>query len=157
MYSRQAARSARGSGSVIATPRRRCQCGWEGAELVPFFSTDTAHCPKCAKKFFGVKANEARKARPSDPIYVQSRLAAPEPAQPPEKARDTDAIMGDLFALATELSPENLTCDGELSSAEVAQKEQRLLTSWHALEDELGYKIEQEEVWDWYLHTTRRR
>lgn len=37
----------------------RCNCGWEGFNLVPDFETNTANCPICGTVFYGIEAKDA--------------------------------------------------------------------------------------------------
>lgn len=54
----------------------------------------------------------------------------------------TPALRAKFESLASRLSPENLSCDGELSRTAVAQKERRLLAEWAVLESEVGHKVD---------------
>lgn len=55
----------------------------------------------------------------------------------------------DKFAeLSNELSPEWLTCDGELSPAQVRVREREIMKKWGALEKEVGVEITPEEFED---------
>ena len=61
--------------------------------------------------------------------------------------------------LATQLSPEWLTCDGELSRREVNRRYAKLQKQWHALERQAGRAVTEDEVWAWddaqrVAHTT---
>lgn len=47
-----------------------------------------------------------------------------------------------IVHLESSLSPENLTCDGELSSAEISRKKAGLMALKKELEEVLGYQIE---------------
>jgi len=58
-------------------------------------------------------------------------------------------LMEQFLNLAGELSPENLTCDGELSKNAVARKYSKLMTEWHKLEKTAGQKMTEYEVYDW--------
>ncbi len=49
--------------------------------------------------------------------------------------------------LACALSPENLTCDGELPRAEVNRRHASLMRQWAALEARAGRKVTEGEVW----------
>lgn len=53
--------------------------------------------------------------------------------------------------LACALSPENLSCDGELSRAAVARKYKGLMKQWKALEAKVGRKVTEDEVWTAHL------
>jgi len=52
-----------------------------------------------------------------------------------------------LFDLVSELSPENLTCDGELCGTRLVAKRQYLLNEWARCEKTLGRKVTEDEVW----------
>lgn len=54
-----------------------------------------------------------------------------------------------FIGLAGDLSPENLTCDGELPNTEVDIKYRKLMKGWMKLEKELGRTITEVEVWGW--------
>ena len=51
--------------------------------------------------------------------------------------------------LAGQLSPENLTCDGELPRSQVNAKLKKLKAQWAALEKEVGFSVDEGEVWNW--------
>lgn len=59
--------------------------------------------------------------------------------------------MNNLVNLAIQLSPENLTCDGELPRAAVRAKRARLLKEWREQEKALGRKVSEEEVWNYSM------
>lgn len=56
----------------------------------------------------------------------------------------------DLFkqfdALCGRLSPENLSCDGECSNAEVNRRHAAIVNAWKELEKQAGRRVTQEEV-----------
>lgn len=51
--------------------------------------------------------------------------------------------------LECQLSPENLSCDGELSRAEVEARRKRILSEWAALEKEAGRAVSHQEAESW--------
>ena len=53
-----------------------------------------------------------------------------------------------FLTLATALSPENLSCDGELPQAEIRRKVKKLSREWMAAEREMGRKVTEDEIWD---------
>ena len=57
-----------------------------------------------------------------------------------------------FFDLVSELSPENLHEDGEISIRQARQKERRLLRQWNTLENEVGRRVTEEEVWKEWLN-----
>ena len=58
------------------------------------------------------------------------------------------AIFDKFLDLASDLSPENLCCDGEASKTYIAQKLRRIKKEWKALENQVGRKVTEDEVWD---------
>jgi len=56
-------------------------------------------------------------------------------------------IQKKFLELACDLSPENLTCDGELSRSRVNQKLRLLKAAWKALEKQVGRQVTEDEVW----------
>lgn len=60
----------------------------------------------------------------------------------------TDEQHKQFLRIASELSPENLTCDGELSKEEVDAKFRRLMKVWHRLQHEVGRVVYEDEIWD---------
>jgi len=50
--------------------------------------------------------------------------------------------------LRNRLSPENLTCDGELSRSQVLKRKTAILQEWHALEKTIGRKVTEEETYN---------
>jgi hypothetical protein len=58
-----------------------------------------------------------------------------------------------FLTLACSLSPENLTCDGELSNAQVRIRHRELMKKWRELEREVGRAVSEEEAYSFY---TRR-
>ena len=58
-----------------------------------------------------------------------------------------NSIRQRFVSLAIALSPENLTCDGELPSHIVRQKEDLLKKSWAILEEVAGRKVTIDEIW----------
>lgn len=61
-----------------------------------------------------------------------------------------DEHMEWILRVYADLSPENLTCDGELSRAQVVKKQKGLLKTLVALEESLGRKVPEEEAYEWY-------
>lgn len=51
--------------------------------------------------------------------------------------------------LLGDLSPENLSCDGELSRAQINRKLLLIKKEWKELEKELGKKMTEDDVYCW--------
>jgi hypothetical protein len=65
-------------------------------------------------------------------------------------------IMNLLVDLAIKLSPENLTCDGELSKSQVQIRLRQIRAEWKQLEKQLRRSITESEVWVWYSNNKNR-
>jgi len=71
------------------------------------------------------------------------------------KASVGDSIFNEFLDLATNLSPENLTCDGELSPRQVMVKRQMLTSAWQRLEREINMVVSEDMVWEEYIANRR--
>ena len=60
----------------------------------------------------------------------------------------TDAQLQQFLKIANALSPENLTCDGELSEKEVDDKFRRLMKVWNRLQNEVGRVVYEDEIFE---------
>lgn len=66
-----------------------------------------------------------------------------------QKQMSLDVEMQQKFLqLSCDLSPENLSCDGELPHSQVVKKLARLRREWSALERQVGRKVSEEEVFN---------
>jgi hypothetical protein len=64
---------------------------------------------------------------------------------PTALTRDQQA---EFLNLACQLSPENISCDGEATAIEVERKRRTLLARWRFLEKEVvGRTVTEDEVW----------
>ena len=62
----------------------------------------------------------------------------------------TKELQQQFLRLACHLSPENVSCDGELSHAEVDKRYKQLNAEWAVLEQKAGRKVDEDEVWKWF-------
>jgi hypothetical protein len=60
----------------------------------------------------------------------------------------------EFVGLASRLSPENLSCDGEASRSYINQKLREIRKEWKALEKKYGVRLTEDEVWAMYLGLT---
>lgn len=67
-------------------------------------------------------------------------------SKPVTEPKTEDEFMWFFECLTGELSPENLTCDGECSSAEVSRRRAEINACWRALERRLGRKCSVYEI-----------
>jgi hypothetical protein len=61
-----------------------------------------------------------------------------------------EAIKQKFIGLAGQLSPENLTCDGELSQAQVERRRDSIARQWHVLESKFGRVVSLDEANGWW-------
>jgi len=65
----------------------------------------------------------------------------------------------DVFAkfedLVSALSPENLSCDGELPKSQIQARYKQLTAQWKQLEKQLGRTITEDEIWDAIIARSR--
>lgn len=71
-------------------------------------------------------------------------------------ARTEHNIMLDINNVYGDLSPENLTCDGELPHNRVMAKKRQLEIKLNGLFKELGREVSEEESWDWWTSQKTR-
>jgi len=62
---------------------------------------------------------------------------------------ETEDIRKKFVSLACQLSPENLSCDGELSRSRVIARLRSLRAEWRRCERELGRRVTEDEAWGW--------
>jgi hypothetical protein len=58
-------------------------------------------------------------------------------------------ILQAIAAIYANLSPENLSCDGELSVAQVRSRQAEYERKLHGLFDALGRKVTESEIYEW--------
>jgi len=61
----------------------------------------------------------------------------------------------EFVSLACQLSPENLTCDGEASEAFINQKLRAIRKEWKALEKKYRVRLTEDQVWDMKFKTNK--
>lgn len=64
--------------------------------------------------------------------------------------RDQKAIMNEIVDTYGALSPENLTCDGELPRSQVNARYSKLNKTLRSLFQELGKEVSEEDAWAWW-------
>jgi len=62
----------------------------------------------------------------------------------------SDEDMAQFFEMAGDLSPENLTCDGECTHTEVKKRYKEITDRWVSLEAKVGRKVTEDEAWKWW-------
>lgn len=66
-----------------------------------------------------------------------------------EKIVLTSEIKRKFLNLSCALSPENISCDGELPARQVNARRKALVREWKALEREAGCAVNEDDVWLW--------
>ena len=61
----------------------------------------------------------------------------------------TQEIKEKFLDLACQLSPESLTCDGELSKTESNRRYRECMRQWRLLEKQIGRTVDEGEAWEW--------
>lgn len=61
-----------------------------------------------------------------------------------------------FVGMACELSPENISWDGERPARQIAAARRDIMKRWAALEAEVGRKVTESEVWDWEIDKHRK-
>lgn len=104
-----------------------------------------------------VRQDEGRGGRPVGTEWrVHPSLVTPidgpaaSPATTAAPRRAEDAVMRDILNAYSDLSPENLTCDGELRGRAVATRRAAVNRRLAALQAELGRRVSEDEAWHWY-------
>ena len=59
----------------------------------------------------------------------------------------TPEIKEGFVGLACQLSPENLSCDGEASLSDVRRRRESIMQQWRNLENRAGRKVSENEAW----------
>lgn len=80
--------------------------------------------------------------------HIQARLTWDQIMDPTTKLPETEKEFFAWFdKIATDLSPENLTCDGELSGAAVRKRAKELNAEWKELEILFGRPVTENEIY----------
>ena len=59
----------------------------------------------------------------------------------------TNIQLRKFLSIANALSPENLSCDGELSRTQVQARYKKLKKDWSDLEKEVGFTVTEETIY----------
>jgi len=83
--------------------------------------------------------------RPVGP--VSAGLIVSDTPQPPQPARNRAVVMADIRNIYSSLSPENLSCDGELSRSATFRRRIALEARLRACFKELGREVDESEAY----------
>jgi hypothetical protein len=81
----------------------------------------------------------------------------PSTAPAPKTRRPEAEIMSDIVGCYGQLSPENLSCDGELSMSQQRRKAAEINRRLRDLQTELGRSVSEDEADRWYMQNRSRR
>ena len=82
-------------------------------------------------------------------VRVEGGMVTPV-VEAPKRERPEAAIMREILGGYSALSPENLTCDGELRGTAVTRRAASVRARLNELFVELGRKVSEEEAYGWY-------
>ncbi len=86
------------------------------------------------------------------PVSLLTRANGSAPVvEAPKPRRSEEEIMRDINGLYGALSPENLTCDGELSMTQVRRRAAAIKRNLNECFRELGRRVSEDESWKWYM------
>lgn len=100
----------------------------------------TVRCSWCRQLGHNARGCPERKSGNSGPA-PRSKGASMPPA------RSEKEIMKDILTVYAQLSPENLSCDGELPMAQVRKRHRALTGKLHTLFAELGREVDEVEAY----------
>ena len=106
----------------------------------------------------GIGVGRKERQKKSDTFYMEQRLARRRIFEKDAKMPETkDELLDALDHLCAELSPENLSCDGELSRTAINQKLRAIKGEWKEIEKKLGRKVSQDEVEERWMKKYRNK
>jgi hypothetical protein len=121
---------------------------------------------KATSKMMGKIKNQNKWAENVDQAYdkefgtprLDQRLAYRKIFDKEAKMPEThEELMTALDTLCGELSPENLSCDGECSRSQVASRRRALNQEWREIEKKLGHKVSMNEAEGHWIDNIRKQ
>jgi len=105
----------------------------------------------------GVGLGKRKRQKRSSTYYMERRLAYRRIFNKDAKMPETEKeLMDALGVLCGELSPENLSCDGELSRTAINAKLREIRGEWREIENKLGRKVSEEEAENHWMSEWRK-
>lgn len=100
----------------------------------------------------GIGVGRKKRTTKPDNFYMEKKLAYDKIFNPEAKMPETETeLMDALDRLLGELSPENLSCDGEISRTAINKKLVAIRGEWKEIEKKLGRKVPESIVEDYSL------
>ena len=143
--------------TVTAAPTRAAASGWKVGDRASFtaktgrvvtgtvtrVNTKTVTLERCDDGSRGWRVSPSM-------LRAAATEVAPSAPAPATPRRAEDVIMKDIVNAYGDLSPENLTCDGELTRAQAAARRTAVHRRLADLQKELGRRVSEDEAWAWY-------
>jgi len=105
----------------------------------------------------GIGLGKRKRQKRSSTYYMERRLAYRRIFNKDAKMPETEKeLMDALGVLCGELSPENLSCDGELSRTAINAKLREIRGEWREIENKLGRKVSEEEAENHWMSEWRK-
>lgn len=105
----------------------------------------------------GIGLGKRKRQKRSSTFYMEKRLAYRRIFNKDAKIPETEKeLMDALGVLCGELSPENLSCDGELSRTAINAKLRDIRGEWREIENKLGRKVSEEEAENHWMSEWRK-
>lgn len=105
----------------------------------------------------GVGMGRRKRQKRSATFHMEKRLAYRKIFNPDAKMPETEEeLMSELDGLCCELSPENISCDGELSMTAIRKKASAIRAEWKEIERKLGRKVSEEEAENHWMSNYRK-
>lgn len=105
--------------------------------------------PKYPVSILRLRDGSTRKCG-ADFVKAALKAVCGNPSAPAKPRRSDSEILDDITGCFCRLSPENLTCDGELSAAASRRKATAIRRELDALFTEYGKRLTEGEAWDLY-------
>lgn len=104
----------------------------------------------------GIGVGRKKRQAKSDTFYMERRLAFNRIFDKNAKMPETHhELMNALSTLCCELSPENLSCDGEISRTAMNKKYREIKAEWKEIERKIGWKVSEDEAERYWLADSR--
>lgn len=101
----------------------------------------------------GIGMGKRNRQKRSATYHMEKRLTYRKFFDPDVKMPETEEeLMDALDVLCGELSPENLSCDGELSMTAIRKKRSAINAEWKEIENKLGRKVSEHEAESHWLN-----
>jgi len=106
----------------------------------------------------GIGVGRKTRQKRSSTYHLENRLARSRMFNPDARLPETEnELLDTLDGLCMELSPENISCDGELSRTAIRRRYQEIRATWREVENLLGRKVSEQEIENRWIAKIRNR